>query len=189
VVPTKFVIALGFAIAAAAMFYSSRLVADISFRELVIIRMAQSAGLAFLFAPLATIAFVEIDRRDRGDASALFTMFRNVSGSLGISITTAVITTLTQAHLAHLGRHLTPLDRGYAMDLDRYRGALIAQGGHVPGTIDQTATGLVYQASLTQAAVLAYNDIFIIAGVLALLAMPIALLLSGRTGDATAAEA
>jgi DHA2 family multidrug resistance protein len=188
-VPTKYVIALGFAIASAAMFYSSRLVTDISFRELVIMRMAQSAGLAFLFAPLATIAFVDIDPQDRGDASALFTMFRNVSGSLGISITTAFITVLTQTHLAHFARHLTPLDRGYAMDLERYRQALAAQGGQVPGAIEQTATGLIYQESLNQAAVLAYNDIFTIAGVLALLAVPVALLLSDQTGAAAPVEA
>ncbi len=147
------------------------------------------AGLAFLFVPLATIAFVDLADADRGDASALFTMFRNVSGSLGISITTAIITALTQTHLAHFAHHLTPLDPGYAADLERYRQALIAQGGRVPDAIDQTATGLIYQASLTQAAVLTYSDIFVIAGVLALLAAPLALLLSSRSGDATAAEA
>jgi DHA2 family multidrug resistance protein len=170
------------------MFYSSRVTPNVSFEELVIMRAAQSAGLAFLFAPLATIAFVDIAPRDRGDASALFTMFRNVSGSLGISITTAIITALTQTHLAHFVRHLTPLDQGYAMDLERYRQALIAQGGRVPASIDQTAAGLIYQQSLTQAAVLSYTDIFTIAGVLALLAAPVALLLSSRIEAAAVAE-
>jgi MFS transporter, DHA2 family, multidrug resistance protein len=189
VMPVKYLIALGFGIAGLAMFYSSRLTPDVSFRELVIMRMAQSAGLAFLFAPLTTIAFVDIDQRDRGDASALFTMFRNVSGSLGISITTAIITMLTQAHLAHFAPHLTPLDQGYAIDLNRYREALIALGGRAAGTIDQTAMGQIYQASLTQAAVLAYTEIFEIAGVLAFLALPVAFLLSGGTGNALPAEA
>ncbi len=189
VVPTKYVIAFGFVVAGSAMLYSHQLTPDVSFRELVIMRMAQSAGLAFLFAPLSTLAFVNIGREDRGDASALFTMFRNVSGSIGIAATTALIMELTQSHLAHFAPHLTPLDPGYAALLERYQQTLVGQGGHVAGTVGPTAEGLIYQASLNQAAILSYVDLFAIAGVLAFCAVPLAFFLSSRMGEAGSAEA
>jgi len=47
VVPTKYIIATGFFILGSAMFYSHRLTPNVSFNELVIMRAAQAAGLAF----------------------------------------------------------------------------------------------------------------------------------------------
>jgi DHA2 family multidrug resistance protein len=180
-VPTKYVIAGGFVIMGLAMFYSHRIAPDVSFGELVIIRCAQSAALAFLFAPLTTIAFVNISREDTGDASALFTMFRNVSGSIGISLTTATVAERTQTHMAYLDQHMTPLDRGYMVTLQQYQHALVAHGGHAAAAIGRTALGQLYRAFQTQAQILAYTDIFVLAGILAFCAVPIAFFLTSRT--------
>ncbi len=180
-VPTKYVIATGFACLGAAMFYSHRLSPTIDFETLVMMRGAQAGGLAFLFAPLNTIAFAEINRRDTGDAAALFTMFRNVAGSVGISLSTAMVTEDTQIRMAHLVPHLTPLDLGYSLVLQQYRTAVLALG-HPAAQAAQTATGLLYQALRQQAAVLAYMDIFEACGILALAVVPLAFLLCSRTG-------
>jgi DHA2 family multidrug resistance protein len=185
IVPTKYVIAAGFFILGSAMFYSHRLAPDVSFNELMIMRAAQAAGLAFLFAPLTTIAFVNISREDNGDASALFTMFRNVSGSMGISLTTALIVDRTQVRMAHLVPHLTPLDQGYMTTLQQYQQALVTQGGHATSTIVQTASGLIYQTFQSQAAILAYTDIFAIGGILAFCVVPIALFLTRTGGESS----
>jgi DHA2 family multidrug resistance protein len=189
VVPTKYIIALGFTVLAASMFYSSRLTPDISFNELVIMRIAQSAGLAFLFAPLTAIAFANIAKRDNGDASALFTMFRNVSGSIGISLTTAQITQHTQIHMAYLNDHLTPLDQGYGLHMMQLRRALMAAGGQASATVAQTVQYLLWLADQTQAAILAYSDMFMIAGTAALCVLPICFLLTSKIGgEANAAH-
>ena len=49
-------------------------------------------ALAFLFVPISTIAYLTLPRELNGDATALFSMFRNVFGSIGISLSTALIT-------------------------------------------------------------------------------------------------
>jgi MFS transporter, DHA2 family, multidrug resistance protein len=144
-------------------------------------RAAQAAGLAFLFAPITTIAFANIRPRDNGDASALFTMFRNVAGSVGISLATAMVTEGGQARMAHLAPHLTPLDQGYQTTLQQYQEALIRMG-HPVASVADTATGLIYQALRRQAMVLAYMDIFAFCAVMAFAAVPIAFLLSGKKG-------
>ena len=49
-------------------------------------RTLQSAALAFLFVPISTVAYLTLPRELNGDGAALFAMFRNVFGSVGISI-------------------------------------------------------------------------------------------------------
>jgi MFS transporter, DHA2 family, multidrug resistance protein len=51
-------------------------------------RSEQTAGLAFLFVPIGVIAFTTLPRELNGDATALFTMFRNVFGSIGFAVST-----------------------------------------------------------------------------------------------------
>ena len=147
---------------------------DVSFNELVIMRAAQAAGLAFLFAPLSAIAFVNISPEDNGDASALLTMFRNVSGSIGISLTTALAFSRTQVRMGHLVPHLTPLDQSYTTTLQQYEQALIAQGGHAASTVAQTAMGLIYKSFQMRAAILAYTDVFAIGCIVAFCVVPVA---------------
>ena len=72
-------------------------------------------GLGFLFVPLTTIAFISIPRRLNADAAALFTMFRNVAGSIGISLSTAAITERSQAHSAHLAYHASPFNEQFQL--------------------------------------------------------------------------
>jgi DHA2 family multidrug resistance protein len=181
-VPIKYIIAFGFLLLGLSMFYShNRLTPDISYSELVILRSSQAAGLAFLFAPLGTIAFANISREDNGDATALFTMFRNVSGSIGISLSTAMIVERTQARMAHLAPHATPLDLGFVSTLQQYQQSLLAQG-HAGATTGSTALGLLYQTFRGQAAILAYTDIFAFCGIMAFGVAPFAFLLCNQKG-------
>lgn len=188
VLATKYVIALGFALLSASMFYSARVPPDVSFTELVIMRMAQAAGLAFLFAPLTAIAFANISKKDNGDASALFTMCRNVAGSIGISITTSQITERTQIRMEHLVPHLTPLDQGYLLQLQQLQGSVAGLGGRAANAVGQSVTHLLYAAYEMQAQVLAYSDLFVFAGIAALCVFPFTFLLSGKSGGEPHAE-
>jgi DHA2 family multidrug resistance protein len=116
-------------------------------------------------------------------------MFRNVTGSIGISLSTAMIEERTQVRMAHLAPHMTPLDQGFTATLQQYQQAVLSQGVHAADTTAQTALGLVYQAFRGQAAILAYTDIFALCGIMAFCAVPIALFLCNhRTGGAGAAR-
>jgi MFS transporter, DHA2 family, multidrug resistance protein len=181
-IPIKYVIVLGFVTLGAAMLYAHRLTPDVSFNELALMRAFQAAGLAFLFAPLATIAFANIRREDNGDATALFTMCRNVAGSIGISLATAMITQRTQVRMAHLAPHMTPLDQGFAVTLQQYQQAMLALGHG-----SDEALGRLYQTFRDQAAILAYGDIFEICAILAFAVVPLAFLLASKKGGGPSA--
>ncbi|HVJ51780.1 MAG TPA: DHA2 family efflux MFS transporter permease subunit [Aliidongia sp.] len=175
VVPTKYVIMFGFGCIGFAMIYSHGITPDVDFITLGLMRAAQAGGLAFIFAPLSTVTFSTIAREDNGDATALFTMFRNVFGSIGISVSTAMTTERTQVQLAHIQPHMTPLDPGYASLLAQVKQGIAAYGQGGSGS----AMGMIYQTFRMQGAVLAYADIFTFCAVLAFLVMPLTLLFSG----------
>ncbi len=119
----------------------------------------------FLFAPLTTTAYAHMNQKDSGDATALFTMFRNVSGSIGVSLATALVIERTQVRLAYLTPHATPLDRGYDVTTHLYERGILAAGGHTQANVAQTASALIYQGFGAQASILAYMDIFAFCGV------------------------
>jgi DHA2 family multidrug resistance protein len=177
VVQTRLIVAMGFFTMGCALLFSSHVVPQIDFRTLVLMRAAQTAGLAMLFVPISTIAYATLPKELNGDAAALFTMFRNVFGSVGISLATALVTTRSQVHQAYLAAHMTPLDQPFNDLVAQYQRALLAMG-HAASTTHDIALGRVYQLFRVQASVLAYADVFTICAVAAFAAVPLTLFFS-----------
>jgi MFS transporter, DHA2 family, multidrug resistance protein len=178
-IQTRFIIAAGFFIMGSAFLYSSRLSPEIDFATLVKMRAAQTMGLAFLFVPISTIAYITLPRRLNGDATALFTMFRNVSGSVGISLSTAMITQRTQTHQAGLAKWATPFHQPFNDLIATYERSVIAMG-HAASAAHDVAVGKVYQAFRSQAAMLGYSDVFLYLSVIAFCVVPFCFFLTNK---------
>ncbi len=108
VMQTRYIIAIGFFLLGVSFIYSSKLVLDITYLRLVMIRSSQTVGLAFLFVPISTITYSTLPRELNGDATALFSMFRNVAGSIGIASSTAMIQQRSQVHQTYLSQWASP---------------------------------------------------------------------------------
>jgi MFS transporter, DHA2 family, multidrug resistance protein len=185
-VQTRLLVATGFMIMGFAFIYSSHVSPNVSFSTLVLMRAAQAAGLAFLFVPISTAAYATMPRALQGDATALFTLFRNLFGSIGISVATALVTTRTQIHSAYLSQYDTPLHTPFRVLQAHYR-HVIEGLGRVAATSQGIAAGRLYQVFRTQASLLAFADVFRLCAVLAFLAVPLALLFSATKRDRGAA--
>ncbi len=179
-VPTKYIVAAGFLALGCGMTYSMFLVPYIDYDTLAKMRTAQSFGIALLFVPISTLAYITLPKELNGDAAALYTMFRNVSGSIGISAATAEVTERTQVRTAHLVTHLDAFNPNYTQLVQRYQQTLVSMG-HAAETTMTTATGQVYQMLRTQAQVLAYSDVFMFCAIAAFAVTPVAFLFSGGT--------
>jgi DHA2 family multidrug resistance protein len=172
------VIASGSLALGAALIYSMNLVPQLDFYHLVLFRAAQTAALALLFVPISTIAYATVPPELNGDATALFSMSRNVFGGIGISVSTALVTEHLQIRQAHLVHALDPANQPYNVLLQQVRQGLIDTGQSV-AQASQMAPGQVFQMLQGQVAVLAYNDVFLITACLAFVMIPTALLMSG----------
>jgi DHA2 family multidrug resistance protein len=177
IMPAKYLVAFGGCCLSAALLYSHGITPDLDYTELAIMRAAQTAGLAFLFVPISTLAYATLPRELNGDATALFTMIRNVLGSVGISVSTALVTNHQQIRNSYLTEHMTPLYEPYNTTLQQIRQALAAYG-YSAAQATQMATTQMAQMLRAQVAVLAYSDVFLITAGLALLIVPLAFFFS-----------
>jgi DHA2 family multidrug resistance protein len=185
IMPVKYVIAAGGLALGCALIYSMDLVPDLDFKHLIYFRAAQTAALALLFVPISTIAYATLPAEQNGDAAALFSMARNVFGGIGISVSTALITDHQQIRQSRLIPHLTATNQPYNVLLQQVEHAL-RDSGQTMGQAIHNAPGQVYRMLQTQAAVLAYNDVFLLTAGLAFVMIPTALLMSGVKGKAKA---
>ena len=185
IIQTRWIIAFGFTCLFVSFIYSATLTPDVDFTTLVMMRSAQTIGLGFLFVPLTTIAFVTIPQRLNADAAALFTMCRNVAGSIGISLSTAMITERQQVHSASMVHNMSPLNEPFNLTVERWaqgvRDFTTAVGD--PVTI---ATGQLYKEMIAQARILAYVDVFMGLSIVALILIPFCLLLSPIKSEGSA---
>jgi DHA2 family multidrug resistance protein len=183
VVQTRYLIGIGFLTMGCALLYSSTIVLNIDFRTLVMMRTMQSAALAFLFVPISTVTYMTLPRRLNGDGAALFSMFRNVFGSIGISLSTAQITQRSQVHQTYLSQWASPFHQPYEALIATYEHSLRAMG-RVGVAAHDVAVGRVYQAFRAQVTVLAYSDVFFYCAIIAFMVAPFCLLLSPKIGGA-----
>jgi DHA2 family multidrug resistance protein len=188
-VQTRFIVTCGFLVLGSALLYSRELAPDIDFTHLMTMRITQSLGIGFLFVPVSVLTYQTIPQRLRGDATALFTMFRNVFGSVGISLATAAVTSRTQVHMAYLSNHLTQANPNFHSTLTQIARAIQNMGATAAHSA-QTAMGQVYRGLIAQAGFLAYKDVFLYCALLAFAFAPLTLFFSPvKKAGGPAAEA
>jgi DHA2 family multidrug resistance protein len=70
--------------------------------------LGQGAGVGLIFTPVSTVVFSTLAPRLRTDGAALYTLFRNLGGSIGISILEAILIQNSQKMHADLISHVRP---------------------------------------------------------------------------------
>ncbi len=176
---TRYIIAIGFTIMGVALLWSRKLTPDIDFDTLMWMRMSQTAALAFMFVPITTVTFLTLPRELNGDGTALFAMFRNVFGSIGISLATSQVTQRSQVHQTYLSRWMTPLNQPYAELIASYERTLLSLG-RAAGAVHDIAVGRAYQTFRLQAVIMAYSDIFLYCAIASFLLVPLCFLVSPK---------
>ena len=137
-------------------------------------RVSQAIGIAFLFVPFTTVAYVGLPRGRTNEASALINLMRNLGGSFGISAVQTMLARREQFHQLRLVEHLTPYDAAYREALPRLAGAITGSATIGPNLRPFAA---LYAAVQQQAEMLSYIDIFHVLAWASLLLVPIVFLL------------
>lgn len=117
-------------------------------QPVIVSGIVQGLGLGLVFVPLSTVAFATLDARFRTDATALFSLVRNIGSSIGISVVSAMLARNLQVNHSELAGAISPFSEA------------VAFLGPTVSTQDPAALarldGLVNQ----QALMIAYNDDF-----------------------------
>jgi DHA2 family multidrug resistance protein len=127
----------------------------------------QGFGLGFIFVPLSTLAFATLDPALRTEASSIFGLMRTIGSSLGISIVVSQLADSLQHEHTVLAEHITVFN------------PLLQDAALSPYWDINTPAGIALLDSevARQALQIAYIDDFQLIMLMALVAIPAALLL------------
>src|SRR5690606_1603193 len=138
--------------------------------------IVQMTGLAFLFVPIATVAYLFIPPEANNQASSLINLARNVGASMGTSAAATFLERWSQVHQGALVSHLTPFNEAYRRQLDQLTQMLLAQGASVDAARAR-ATEMIYDMLQQQSAMLAVTDDFHFLALVFIASLPLVLLL------------
>ena len=174
----RWLVMIGLIISAIGLLRMSDFNLQVDYETAMIARVVQSAGLAFLFVPMNTLAFAFVPKEKTNYATGIINLARNIGGSSGIALATTMLTRRAQFHQQVLVSHLTPLDRTYTGMLHGTANALV-QKGIDPVTALHKAQGILYGTVVQQATMQAFVDDFWLLGVIFLAVTPLIFLMKG----------
>jgi MFS transporter, DHA2 family, multidrug resistance protein len=175
-VEARWLVMFGLFVGALGLFHMAGFNLQVDFRTAMEARIIQSAGMAFLFVPLNTMAFSSIAKEKANSATGLINLARNVGGSAGIATVTTILARRSQYHQSVLVSHLTPAYENYRTFLERTTHLLIGQGASEPQAFHQ-AQGILYGMVQREASMKAFIDGFWVLGVIFLAIIPVMLIL------------
>jgi DHA2 family multidrug resistance protein len=181
-------IAVGWTLAAAAMFYmTTTMNLGMSFREVILLRCYQMVGVAFLFVPIQTMCYVGIPPGKNNNVSGMTNLARNLGGSVGISLVTTLLARRGQVHQSYLAAHTSKYDPAFQSAVAGMAQTLKSSGVQA-AQATQMAYDRIYGAMQAQASMLAYLDTIWLFAILAALMVPLAFLMrKAKPGSAPAA--
>jgi len=166
-VDSRGLLLFGVVVVAASQLLASQLTSAASFGNLVQPQLVRAIGLSFVFIPVSMLALSDLDGAQRGNATGLFNLTRELGGSIGTAWMGMLVTNGVKTHGSALAAHVTAYDP-LVQDQMRTMAAVIGP---------RTPTGSVLPEALLslrvagQALVLSFEDGFRLAAVAMLLGL------------------
>jgi MFS transporter, DHA2 family, multidrug resistance protein len=102
---------VGFVISAYSFWIPSGWSIQMGWQPIAIAGLGQGFGLGFIFVPLSLVAFGTLPPAFRSEATALFSLVRNVGGSIGIAVAESYLSRTTQVAHQAIAETVTPLNQ------------------------------------------------------------------------------
>ena len=175
-IEARYMIAFGMLVVSIGMEVSSYITPQTDYQSFVLMRTLQVIGLPFLFVPSSIMAFSKIPLEKSSKASALYSLLRNLGGSVAISLLLSDISRHQHIHQSVLSEHLSPSNSAYSALIAQYT-QKIMNAGYEHAEAVFIASAKVYQQLINQSAILAFADAFRLLGIITLVLAMIALLM------------
>jgi len=180
-VAPRVLVIIGVALVAVSAMLMSRYTLATSARSVVFAIVIQGFGFASLFVPLTTVALAGIPRFRLTDATGLNSLLRQIGGSLGLAAFATLLPHFVATARAGLATHVDPGRPEVMARLQRLQSGLVARGLSPTGA-RESALRILDGTLGQQAALLAFERMFLVAGLAFLLVIPLALFLRRPAG-------
>jgi MFS transporter, DHA2 family, multidrug resistance protein len=188
-VDVRYLIGLGIILTSFGIYHTTGLTTEADFNTLVWARILQSSGLAFLFVPINTAAYVGVPKSKGNEVAVMLNLMRNLGGGLGIAMATTLYARQAQYHQSVLVTHITDYNPSSYTMLQNLTRSFVAQGSSFIEAKQQALQAL-YGMVLKQAYMLSFNDVFLLLAIAFISSLPLVLLMKknkpGEGGGAAA---
>jgi MFS transporter, DHA2 family, multidrug resistance protein len=175
-VDPRILIAIGFTSTSMALYHMTTINMQINFGTAAMYRVYQTVGLAFLFIPISTLAYMGIPRHKSNQVAGMNNFMRNLGGSIGISMLSTWLQRLSQKHQVYLSAHASAGDPLFTQRITGLTQTFTSQG--IPANeANARAYSLMSRTISGQASMLAYIDIISLMAVVILCLAPLAFLM------------
>jgi DHA2 family multidrug resistance protein len=176
-VDPRMMMGFGFATTAAALYYmAAHLNPGIDFGTAFTMRTLQTAGLAFIFLPSNTLAYVGIPREQNNQVSGMNAFVRNIGGSIGIALLTTMLTRVSQQNQSTLVRHTVAGNRSFESLVNGISQAL-QNAGVEASVATQQAYARVMGMVQIQATTLAYVKVIMLMALVVACLVPLPMIM------------
>jgi len=143
---TRILLGIGLALTAWSFYQMTGWTPDVSQEAIVGVTMVQGFGLGFLFVPLSAATLSTLPLQERTEGAGLYSLFRNIGSSVGISVVNALLTRNTQVNHADISQHVTAVNRAFeSPNISHYWDPLTAAGrAALDAVITQQAQIIAY---------------------------------------------
>src|SRR5579884_2090811 len=107
----RILLAIGLSLTAWSFYQMTGWTPDISNASIIGVTMVQGFGLGFLFVPLSAATLSTLPLQERTEGAGLYSLFRNIGSSVGISVVNALLIRNTQINHAEIAQHITAVNR------------------------------------------------------------------------------
>jgi len=175
-VQPRVLIIIGVLLVAFSAYLMSHYTLATSARSVVAAIMIQGFGFAAIFVPLTTVALAHIPRYRLTDATGLNSLLRQIGGSLGLAAFATLLPHFMATARTGLAAHAYPGRPEMIGRLAALQAGLVARGVD-PAAARAGAARIVDGTLAQQASVLAFERMFLVAGIAFLFVIPLALFL------------
>jgi DHA2 family multidrug resistance protein len=169
----------GLAVSGAAGLMMSHFTTDTSHLGILVPQMIQGVGFSFMFVPLATATLSTIPRPLMQSATGLYNLVRQLGGSLGTAIVITLLDHKVTTASANLVRYASPSNPTFMRWWAAVQAGLQARGSDA-ATAHKQALAVLHMFISQQAAVVAFDYVFALVGIVFILCLPIVLLIRDR---------
>ncbi|MYM59060.1 DHA2 family efflux MFS transporter permease subunit [Vibrio sp. OCN044] len=176
----KYLIFIGFMGLAISSFMDCFMSADFAGPQMIASMLVRALGQPFIMVPLSMLATQNIKAEDAASSAVLINVFRSIGGSMGTAILSTYFITRIDFHLDAVKSRVSIGSQEFYHYLGDVKNVLLNQGLPTDNEhLQQTAVNILGERMAVQSQIMAFNDLFMIMGVM-MLATAIMVLCSNR---------
>jgi MFS transporter, DHA2 family, multidrug resistance protein len=164
-IDARVLLTIGLVLFSSSSFLNASLTNLSAYEQLRWTQIVRALGMPLVIVPITTLATGLIEPEQSGSASALFNMFRNLGGSIGIALLATQLDLREKLHSFHLGEAINPFNSVSSNQLMQLTAHLVSRGVDSAAATQQ-ALGLMAEHVRRESFVMAYGDCFFLLGAL-----------------------